>query len=164
MFGGLPGVGKSTIARLLVQDTGAVWLRIDTIEGVMRAALPDGTDLRDYGYRVAAAQAQDLLRLGQNIIADSVNPIPETREIYRQAAAAAGAALVEIEIRCSDAEQHKARVMARHAAEEGAVGIPDWAAVSKRRFDPWPEASLTLDTARLTPADAVREIRARLAV
>ena len=32
IFGGLPGTGKSTIARLLAARLGAVWLRIDSIE------------------------------------------------------------------------------------------------------------------------------------
>ena len=32
IFGGLPGVGKTSIARALAQKIGAVHLRIDTIE------------------------------------------------------------------------------------------------------------------------------------
>ena len=35
-FGGLPGTGKSTLARRLAAGTGAVWLRIDEIENAMR--------------------------------------------------------------------------------------------------------------------------------
>ena len=35
-FGGLPGTGKSTLAGRLAEETGAVWLRIDEIEGAMR--------------------------------------------------------------------------------------------------------------------------------
>ncbi|GKV79057.1 hypothetical protein PEC106568_42300 [Pectobacterium carotovorum subsp. carotovorum] len=32
ILGGLPGTGKSTIARLLASRLNAVWLRIDSIE------------------------------------------------------------------------------------------------------------------------------------
>ncbi|GAA3900497.1 hypothetical protein GCM10022405_27350 [Gibbsiella dentisursi] len=32
IFGGLPGTGKSTIARLLAAKLGAVWLRINSVE------------------------------------------------------------------------------------------------------------------------------------
>ncbi|MFD2078338.1 AAA domain-containing protein [Actinopolymorpha cephalotaxi] len=35
-FGGLPGTGKSTLARHLADHSGAVWLRIDEIENAMR--------------------------------------------------------------------------------------------------------------------------------
>ena len=38
VLGGLPGVGKSTIARSLAQQIGEVHLRIDTIEQAMRNA------------------------------------------------------------------------------------------------------------------------------
>ena len=37
-FGGLPGTGKSTIARALSARTGAVFLRIDEIEAASAAA------------------------------------------------------------------------------------------------------------------------------
>ena len=36
IFGGLPGSGKSTIARALALRLGAVYLRIDTIEQAIR--------------------------------------------------------------------------------------------------------------------------------
>ena len=36
IFSGLPGSGKSTIARALAQQLGAVYLRIDTIEQAIR--------------------------------------------------------------------------------------------------------------------------------
>jgi predicted kinase len=36
VFAGLPASGKSSIARALAQDLGAVWLRIDSIEQAIR--------------------------------------------------------------------------------------------------------------------------------
>ena len=36
IFSGLPGSGKSTIARALAKRLGAVYLRIDTIEQAIR--------------------------------------------------------------------------------------------------------------------------------
>lgn len=36
IFSGLPGCGKSTIARALAKRLGAVYLRIDTIEQAIR--------------------------------------------------------------------------------------------------------------------------------
>lgn len=36
VLSGLPGAGKSTIARALAEAIGAAWLRIDTIEMAIR--------------------------------------------------------------------------------------------------------------------------------
>jgi hypothetical protein len=60
IFGGLPGTGKSTLARRLAGELGAVWLRIDTIE----YAIADGDEIAAVGaagYRVAYAVAEDNL-------------------------------------------------------------------------------------------------------
>lgn len=47
---GLPGSGKSTVARALAAHTGALWLRIDRIEQAMRESQMGVTDLADGGY------------------------------------------------------------------------------------------------------------------
>ena len=74
VFAGLPCTGKSTIARALAVELGAVWLRIDSLEQAIReSGVVDG-DLNDVGYRAAYAVAEDNLRLGRTVIADSVNP------------------------------------------------------------------------------------------
>ncbi len=71
---GLPGVGKSTLARALAARLGAMWLRIDTIEQAMAEAT--GRPVRDdRGYRVAYKLAEENLLLGLTVIADSVNPL-----------------------------------------------------------------------------------------
>nr|WP_246751941.1 AAA family ATPase [Bradyrhizobium diazoefficiens] len=38
VFGGLPGTGKTTVARELTQRLAATYLRIDTIEQTLRSA------------------------------------------------------------------------------------------------------------------------------
>jgi len=64
VFGGLPGTGKSTIARTLAIEIGAVWLRIDSIEqGIRDSGVVSGS-LDDAGYRAAYAIAEDNLRSG----------------------------------------------------------------------------------------------------
>jgi predicted kinase len=74
VLGGLPGVGKSTIAAMLACRLGATYLRIDTIEQALLACatLPDGVVAE--GYAVAYRIAEDSLRTGATVIADSVNP------------------------------------------------------------------------------------------
>ena len=83
VFAGLPGTGKSCIARALARELGGVWLRIDSIEQALRdsAALSAGVD--GAGYAVAYRVAEDNLLLGRTVIADSVNPWAMTRNAWR---------------------------------------------------------------------------------
>ena len=80
VFAGLPGTGKSTIARALAAELDAVWLRIDSIEQAIRASGAVESDLDDAGYRAAYAVAEDNLRLGRTVIGDSVNGWMLTRD------------------------------------------------------------------------------------
>jgi predicted kinase len=62
VFAGLPGTGKSAIARALAAKLDAVWLRADSIEQAIRASGVVDGDLKDIGYRAAYAVAEDNLR------------------------------------------------------------------------------------------------------
>jgi predicted kinase len=141
IFGGLPGTGKSTLALRLAGETGAVYLRIDTIE---RAMIDSGKVLAldDSGYRVAYAVAGDNLRLGHTVIADSVNPVAITREAWRNVAAQAGVDAVEIEVICSDRAEHRRRVETR-----AALVAVTWQEVEARDFELWTGDHICIDTA-----------------
>lgn len=73
VFGSLPGSGKSSIAYGLGRETGAMWLRIDSIEHAIRESGIVAGSIDDAGYRAAYAIADDDLHLGRNVIGDSVN-------------------------------------------------------------------------------------------
>src|SRR5690242_12492961 len=96
VLSGLPGTGKSTLARELARQTRAVWLRVDSIEQAIVDAGAD--DPADAGYRACYAVAQDNLRLGRDVIGDSVNPWMLTRDAWRDAGLAAGAKVIEVEV------------------------------------------------------------------
>ena len=66
-------MGKTSIATGLARDISAVHLRIDSIEQALRNS--NVTISGPEGYEVAYAIAEDNLRLGRTVIADSVNPI-----------------------------------------------------------------------------------------
>ncbi|HII4351046.1 MULTISPECIES: AAA family ATPase [Enterobacter] len=158
IFGGLPGTGKSTIARLLAARLDAVWLRIDSIEqALIRAKTVTTQDMGPAGYLVAYSLAEDNLRLGNLVIADSVNPIAITRQAWREVATVNAVPFLEIEFTCSDQTQHRYRVENRTADISGHI-LPDWQKVITREYEPWRSASLTLDTSMLTAEEAVERI------
>ena len=143
VLSGLPGVGKSTLARALAEATGAIWLRIDSIEQAIRDA---GIDAGEAGYRVGHAVAADNLRSGRDIIADCVNGWMLTRDGWAQTARAAGAELIEIEIVCSDRAEHRRRVETRSGDIRGHIP-PRWEAIEAQDYHPWTRPPLRIDTA-----------------
>ena len=54
VLAGLPGVGKTTVARLLAQQAAALHLRIDTIEQTLRRSSSMAGEVRKEGCLVAA--------------------------------------------------------------------------------------------------------------
>ncbi|MFC3125140.1 AAA family ATPase [Pseudoroseomonas globiformis] len=156
VFGGLPGVGKTSIASRIARSEPAVFLRIDTIEQAMQDAT--GADPGAAGYYVAYELAATQLRMGLKVVVDCVNPLPVTRAAWRQVASRAGCAMLEIEVVCSDTSEHRRRVE-RRAGDIPHLAPPDWADVQARGYVPWPEAHLVLDTATLAVEDAVEQVR-----
>lgn len=156
-FGGLPGTGKSTIARAVAERLGATYLRIDTIEQAIRSAGVLAGGIEGAGYAVARDLAATNLSLGLTVIVDSVNPLTLTREMFRTAARESGAGLLEIEVVCRDLEEHRRRVETRIVDVEG-LKLPTWEEVSGRTFEPWPDRHLVLDTSELTPKRAIEMI------
>lgn len=161
VLGGLPGTGKTTIAHALAVRLGAVHLRIDTIEQALRthAAVGAGVgiDIGPLGYVAAYGVAADNLRLGNRVIADCVNPVRATREAWRATAQRAGARLVEVEIVCSDPEEHRRRVETRRADIDG-LRLPTWAEVTGRACEPWDRPPPVIDTAGRTVEACVAEM------
>src|SRR5882757_742336 len=103
VFGGLPGTGKTTLAREVSRRCEALYLRIDTIEQSIRAADVSRRQIGAAGYAVAMALARDIVAIGRVVVADAVNPVAEARMAWRDIATKLAVPLVEIEIVCSDA-------------------------------------------------------------
>jgi predicted kinase len=154
VFSGLPGTGKTTIARALATRWSATYLRIDVIEQAIRSAGIIAGDIGPAGYIVANALAASSLAIGHNVIADCVNPVRESREGWRATATRAGKPLIEVEVVCSDVAEHRRRVEQRTSDIDGLV-LPTWQSVLGRDYSPWPEPHVIIDTARLTPEEAI---------
>jgi predicted kinase len=160
VLAGLPGTGKSTLARGVAAALDAVWLRIDRIEQRLRGWTVE--DIGPLGYLAACGAAEDNLRLGRTVLIDSVNPWPLTRASYAEVARDAGVPHVGVEIVCSDPAEHRHRVETRVTDVEG-LRLPDWAAVRAREYVPWADADLRVDTAGRSADAALEDLVARLA-
>lgn len=154
VLSGLPGVGKTTIAREVAAAMGAVHVRIDSIEQALRNA---GWKVDGEGYGVAYAVTEDNLRLGRVVVADCVNPWPLTRNEWRYVADRAGVRIVDVEVVCSDAGEHRRRVESRTPDIAG-HRLPTWSEVVERDYRPWNVERLVIDTARLDVEQSVRTI------
>lgn len=158
VFSGLPGAGKTVIARELARTIGAVHLRIDSIEQELRRA---GYRVEGEGYNVAYAVAEDNLRVGRTVIADCVNPWPLTRGAWRSVAERAGVAILDVEMVCSDVAEHRRRVETRERDIAGHA-LPAWEDVVERDYHAWDRDRLVVDTAASDVSGGVRAIVARL--
>jgi len=160
-FAGLPGSGKSTIARELALRTGAIWLRADSIEQAIRDSGVVPGDLRDAGYRAAHAVAADNLRLGRDVVADCVNDWKIARDGWQAVGLRAGVEVVWVEIVCTDLAEHRRRVETRTIGVAG-LTPPDWPAVTGREYHDWDRDRLIVDTAASSIEDSVTAVVAHL--
>jgi predicted kinase len=161
IFAGLPGVGKTAIARELARKLGAMYLRIDSIELALRESGAVIGPMNESGYRVAYAIAADNLRLGGTVVADSVNPLRITREAWREVAKKERVDSVEIEIKCSDRVEHRRRVESRSANIPG-LTVLAWAEVMAREYEPWDREHIEIDTSELSVEESVELILSKL--
>lgn len=161
ILAGLPGSGKTTLASALARRTGALHLRIDSIEQALaRSAL--GIDpAEDAGYQVGYAVAEDNLRLGRTVIADSVNPVELTRAAWLATAERVGCKAAEVEVICADPAELRARVEGR-ASDLPGLGLPSWQQVLEREYQPWNRERIVIDTAGRSVDDCVERLLRRL--
>ncbi|EPL4522840.1 AAA family ATPase [Enterobacter asburiae] len=166
IFSGLPGSGKSTVAKIVTQRLGAVYLRVDTVEQAIRSVYEPGQETGPEGYFAIYSLASENLKLGSTVVTDSVNDINLVRDTFRNIALSLNVPFLEVEIVCSDEKEHRYRVEHRVSDIPG-LTPPDWKQVKNREYAPWEREHLILDTALLSAAecaDKILEIRNKIAL
>lgn len=152
VLGGLPGTGKTTLARLLAAQLGAAHVRVDAIEAAMRRTGHTAESIGATGYVVAWEVALSCLTVGTPVVVDAVSPVPEARQGWRDLATAANQQLTVIELVLSDTVEHRRRVENRESDIDGLI-VPTWQQVTERNYQPWdehrdgPRLKLTNDSA-----------------
>lgn len=159
---GLPATGKTTLARALAREIGAVHLRVDTIEQAIVRAGAGTHPIGPVGYAVAYALAEDHLGQGLTVVADSVNPLAVTRRAWRDVARSAGVEHVEVEVVCSDEAEHERRATTR-ATDVPDLRKPSWQQIRHREYEPWDRPPVVVDTAGRATAESVDRLRSLIA-
>ncbi|HYY31620.1 MAG TPA: AAA family ATPase [Chthoniobacterales bacterium] len=157
IFGGLPGVGKTTLAKAVARKLEAVYLRVDTIEQALRSSDMLKAEVGAAGYLVAYRLAEENLRIGRTVVVDSVNPLNITRDAWLSVGLDSSADTIEIEVICSDSSEHRRRVETRNADIDG-LSLPSWEAVLGRTYEGWIRPHLVLDTSNASTEKALEEL------
>ena len=139
VLAGLPGTGKTTLARALAAQLGACYLRIDAIETVVVRCGLAQPPVGPVGYAVAHEIAAGTLAIGVPVVIDAVNPIPEARQAWPELASLRGAHLVVFETVLADLDEHRRRVMQRQP-DMVAQRVPSWDEVMGSDYVAWDES------------------------
>ena len=158
LIGGLPGTGKSTLARGIGDARGWTVLRSDEIRKylagiphVSRAGGPFNagiytSEMTERTYAEMLARARRALEMGESVVLDASWTNRRLRDMAASAASNVHADLIQF--RCAVPHAIAAeRLLARNAAQTDASdATPEVARDMRMRADPWPEAR-TIDTA-----------------
>lgn len=144
IFSGLPATGKSTLSKLIAKKYNAVYLRIDTVEQALRDLCH--FDVQGEGYRLSYRIASDNLNLQHNVVSDSCNPIDLACQEWENVAKNSESLFTNIEIICSDKEEHKRQIETRISDVKG-LKLPTWEYIESCEYHLWDSKRMIIDTA-----------------
>lgn len=136
VFAGLPGVGKTTISRLVAHRLRAALIRIDAVEAAVVSCGLATAPVGPIGYVVAHQMTAGCLAVGTPVVVDAVNPVPMARVGWRALTDGTPTRLVLVEVVLGNQAEHRRRVQSRRSDLPGLV-VPTWADVQESDYQPW---------------------------
>jgi predicted kinase len=157
IFSGLPATGKSTLSKLVAKEYCAAYLRIDTITQGLQDLCNFEVQRESYGlsYRIAS----DNLKLGQNVVSDCCNPISLTRKEWESVAEENCNTFINIEVLCSNKEEHRKRYETRDAKENAYF---TWESLENLQYHSWESERIIIDTANKSIEESFDELKGKI--
>lgn len=148
LFAGMPGSGKTTLARLVAKRMGIPVFAKDRVQRVLRDHNLAEASTGD-GYFIILDMADELLSLGQSVILDATFPLDHFRTVASETAARHKAHFCAFYCYCSDDEVWRARMSQRVQYVPGWKPV-GWDDVIRMRdyYQPWNENALSLDSVK----------------
>lgn len=138
ILAGLPGTGKTTLARRLSKALALVYLRVDCVEAPFTAQNPKAGSTGE-GYRALINLARENLELGHGVIMDTVNPLHISRAMFKALSEEVTAETFQFELKLKDRSLHKKRVEER-TSDISNFRVPTWQDVLNREYEDWDES------------------------
>lgn len=146
MFAGMPGSGKTTLARMVSHHLHLPIFSKDRVQRVLRDHHLTAENTGD-GYYIILDMADEQLGLGVSVVLDATFPLDHFRMVASETAARHRARLCAFYCTCSDDAVWKARM-------EGRVQyVPGWKPVGwddvlrmRQYYQPWGDNAITIDS------------------
>jgi predicted kinase len=147
VMSGLPGVGKSAIARELALRCSLFYVELDLLEAALFRQGISGDQLGWAGYEMITTLAANNLAIGNSVLLDAVTWTTAIRQTWSELVAHQGAQFRPIEVICSDHRVHRERLEQRCRDFEG---LPETSRADVQhaieRYEPWTGERLILDS------------------
>lgn len=148
LFAGMPGSGKTTLARMIGRALGISYLAKDRVQRVLRDRELADAATGD-GYYVILDLADEQLSLGASVILDATFPLDHFRMVASDIAARHNARFCAIYCYCSDDKLWRRRM------EERVQYVPNWKPATwddvlrmRQYYQPWGNNALLIDSLR----------------
>ena len=159
LFSGLPGCGKTTLARRVAGTLRAPLFAKDRVQRVLRDHVPGAAPLD--GYRLLLDLADEQLALGLSVVLDAVFPLDGFRATAREIATQQSVAFRPVCCYCSDEAVWRARMDTRTQYVPGWDPV-GWDEVERLRplYQPWPpQTALFVDAVQSIDENLQRVVR-----